>query len=90
MMLMIYGFDSSIHKCVYCDNAKRFCTQKGIQYEFINVMPEPGVFDDAVIAELLTKLGRDTSIGLTMPQIFEENGTYIGGFDELRKHKLHA
>lgn len=49
-------------------------------------MPEKGVFDDEVIAELLTRLGRDTQIGLTMPQIFDGNGAHIGGFTELREY----
>lgn len=49
-------------------------------------MPEKGVFDDEVIAELLTRLGRDTQIGLTMPQIFDDKGAHIGGFTELREY----
>ncbi|QQG32266.1 thioredoxin [Citrobacter phage CkP1] len=84
-MLVIYGYDSTIHRCVYCDNAKRLAGVKKREFEFKNVMPEKGVFDDAVIAELLTRLGRDTQIGLTMPQIFDGE-TYIGGFTELREY----
>ena len=38
------------------------------------------------IAELLTKLGRDTQIGLTMPQVFAPDGSHIGGFDQLREY----
>ncbi|AKU43731.1 phage-associated thioredoxin [Citrobacter phage CF1 ERZ-2017] len=85
-MLTIYGYDSSIHRCVHCDNAKRLAEVKREMYEFRNVMPEKGVFDDEVIAELLTRLGRDTQIGLTMPQIFDGNGAHIGGFTELREY----
>lgn len=85
-MLTIYGYDSSIHRCVHCDNAKRLAEVKRETYEFKNVMPEKGVFDDEVIAELLTRLGRDTQIGLTMPQIFDAKGAHIGGFTELREY----
>ncbi|YP_010843959.1 thioredoxin [Salmonella phage KM16] len=85
-MLTIYGYDSSIHRCVHCDNAKRLATVKNTEYEFKSVMPEKGVFDDEVIAELLTRLGRDTQIGLTMPQIFDGKGAHIGGFTELREY----
>lgn len=84
-MLTIFGYDSSIHKCVYCDNAKRLADVKKIPYEFINVMPEKGVLDDAIIATLLAKLKRDTQIGLTMPQIFKGD-TYIGGYTEFLKN----
>lgn len=82
-MLTIFGYDSAIHKCVYCDNAKRLATVKKLPFEFINIMPEKGVFDDEVIAQLLAKLGRETQIGLTMPQIFWK-GNHIGGFDDFK------
>lgn len=92
-MLTIFGYDSAIHKCVHCDNAKRFCTQKGIPFEFVSVAPskdENGpVFDDEAIAELLHRLERDSKVGLTMPQIFrEDTGEHIGGFSELRTYKF--
>ena len=89
-MLTIFGFDSKIHKCVYCDNAKRFCSQKGIPYKFVNVMPEKDILDEDVIKEILNKLGRESRVGLTMPQIFKDDGTYIGGFNELRKLKFNV
>ena len=85
-MFKVYGYDSNIHKCVYCDNAKRLLTVKKQPFEFINIMTEKGVFDDEKIAELLTKLGRDTQIGLTMPQVFAPDGSHIGGFDQLREY----
>ena len=71
---------------MYCDNAKRLLTVKKQPFEFINIMTEKGVFDDEKIAELLTKLGRDTQIGLTMPQVFAPDGSHIGGFDQLREY----
>ncbi len=92
-MLTIFGYDSSIHKCVHCDNAKRFCDMKGIPFEFMNVAisKENGdiIFDQEVIDELLHRLNRESKTGLTMPQIFrEDTGEHIGGFSELRTYKF--
>ncbi len=85
-MFKVYGYDSNIHRCVFCDNAKRLLEVKKQPYEFINVMPEKGVFDDEKIAELLAALGRESQVGLTMPQVFAPDGTSIGGFDQLRAY----
>lgn len=85
-MFKIYGYDSNIHRCVFCDNAKRLLDVKKQPYEFVNVMPEKGVFDDEKIAQLLAKLGRESKIGLTMPQVFAPDGSHIGGFTELREY----
>ncbi|AZV01036.1 thioredoxin [Escherichia phage vB_EcoM_005] len=52
----------------------------------MDVMPEKGVFDDEKIAELLASLGRESQVGLTMPQVFAPDGTSIGGFDQLRAY----
>lgn len=85
-MFKVYGYKSEIHRCVFCDNAKRLLDVKKQSYEFINVMPEKGVFDDEKIAELLTALGRESQVGLTMPQVFAPDGSHIGGFNELREY----
>lgn len=82
-MLTIYGYDSTIHKCAYCDNAKRLATMKGLPFNFVNVMPAVGEFDEPVIAELLARMGRESRMGITMPQIFW-NGNHLGGFDDFR------
>lgn len=92
-MLTIFGYDSAIHKCVHCDNAKRFCTQKGIPFEFVSValgkIDNDIEFDREAISELLHRLGRESKVGLTMPQIFrEDTGEHIGGFSELRTYKF--
>lgn len=92
-MLTIFGYDSTIHKCVHCDNAKRFCKAKGHDYEFRSValgkIDNDIEFDNEVIAELLHRLGRESKTGLTMPQIFrEDTGEHIGGFAELMKYKF--
>jgi glutaredoxin len=85
-MFTVYGYDSNIHRCVFCDNAKRLLDVKKEAYEFINIMPEKGVFDDAKVQELLTKLGRESQVGLTVPQVFAPDGSHIGGFDKLREY----
>lgn len=82
-MLTIFGYDSKIHKCQYCDNAKRLATMKGLPFNFVNVMPVAGEFDEPVIADLLKRMGRESKIGITMPQIFW-NEEHIGGFDQFR------
>jgi glutaredoxin len=86
-MLTIFGYDSTIHKCAYCDNAKRLATMKGIPYKFISVAigkcGDDLEFDNAVIADLLKRLGRESKVGITMPQIFW-NDNHLGGFDDFR------
>lgn len=88
-MFTIYGYDEHIHKCVPCINAKRLLATKKKEFEFISVVigkDENGpVFDDGVILTLLDRLNRDSKVGLTMPQIFEDE-VYIGGFTELREY----
>lgn len=85
-MFKVYGYDSEIYRCAYCDNAKRLLTVKKQEFEFISLMPEKGVFDEEKIQELLNKLGRESQIGLTVPQIFAPDGSHIGGFDQLRAY----
>lgn len=58
-MFKVYGYDSNIYKCVYCDNVKCFLIVKKQLFEFINIMLEKGVFDDEKIVEFLIKLGCD-------------------------------
>ena len=90
-MVTIYGYDEQFHKCVPCLNAKRFCSAKGKNYNFISVVngkDENGpIFNESVISELLSRLGRKEKTGLTMPQIFDGNKS-IGGFDDLKKYKF--
>lgn len=86
-MLTIFGYDEQFHKCVPCINAKRLAEKKGLEYQFISVVKgkdENGpIFNEEVIQDLLDKLGRESKIGLTMPQIFDSRGTSIGGFAEM-------
>jgi glutaredoxin len=86
-MIKIYGFNPEHFKCTPCINAKRFCETKGHEYEFISVSSATGPeFNQEVIDELLQMLGRDSQVGLTIPQVFIDD-KHIGGFDELRKYK---
>ncbi|ASD52124.1 thioredoxin [Pseudomonas phage PspYZU05] len=87
MSIVVYGFDPSVYRCVPCINAKRLLDAKRKEYKFISVAKESGpdgpVFDESVLDELESLLGRRTKI--SMPQIVI-NGVAIGGFTELQKH----
>jgi glutaredoxin len=67
---IIYG----ITKCRSCDKAKALLTEKGLQFEFINLDLNPEHFH--VIQDLGTR---------TVPQVFDENGEHIGGYEDLHK-----
>lgn len=89
-MFKVFGYDSAIHKCVPCINAKRLLDAKKQEYEFISVVSgkdENGpIFNQEVIDELLTRLNRPSQVGLTMPQVFDPKGSHIGGFTELKEY----
>lgn len=76
----IFGFDERRKVCPACINAKRFCQVKDYPYTFRSVN------EDDTLELLLSRLGREESRGLTMPQIFVD-GEHIGGFTELKKFK---
>lgn len=86
-MLTIFGYDSLIHKCVYCDNAKRLATVKKLPYVFHSVVTGKNeddlIFDESVIKDMLGRLDLETKDGLTMPQVFW-HGVHIGGFDDMK------
>lgn len=73
-MITIYGKDN----CTYCDQAKRLCEQKGVDFEYKSL----GVhFErDEFISYMIKEHG---VIVRTMPQIVHD-GDYIGGYQELR------
>lgn len=90
-MFKIYGFDPTIYNCNPCNNAKRLLEARGIDYEFVSVAK--GVNDkgkpiiDSVVADEVSKRTGKSPLGMTMPQIFdEEKNVYVGGFDELRQY----
>jgi glutaredoxin 3 len=59
--------------CPYCVAAKRLLSERGIDYDEIDVAE-----DDTLRAEIMQRSGRRT-----VPQIFID-GRSIGGFEELR------
>lgn len=61
--------------CVYCIRAKNLLTRKGITFE------EKNVYD--CMDEVVDRLGEKPK---TVPQIFNEAGEHIGGFEELSEY----
>lgn len=88
-MLKIYGYLPEIQKCINCDSAKRLCTAKKVEFEFVSLADSRDdsgpVFNDDVINDLLKKLGRTSVVGLSLPVIFNDE-THVGGFNELRTY----
>lgn len=87
-MLTIYGYLPEIQKCINCDSAKRLCTAKKKQFEFVSIADsnnEDGspVFNEN-LEKVLKQMGRESYIGLQLPIIFKDE-QYIGSFNELRK-----
>lgn len=74
-MYYIYGKDG----CGYCSKAKQLATEKGLEWEYIDLTHFP-----LVIEEFREKGLR------TIPQVFYGNpyrtGEYIGGYEEMVKH----
>ena len=94
-MITIYGVDSNHIHCAPCINAKRFCEVKGYEYTFIPVSKDKidgeVIFDEEVLKELASRLGRDSTRGLSMPQIIDGDGpdaVHVGGFSDLRTYKV--
>ena len=87
-MLTIYGYLPEVQKCVNCDSAKRLCTAKKKDFEFMTIADskdEDGtpIFNEN-LEKVLKQLGRDSPVGLQLPIIFNSD-VYIGSFNELRK-----
>ncbi len=61
--------------CGYCHAAKRLLTKKGVEFEEVNVITNPGKR-----GEMMDRAGGRTSV----PQIFI-NGAHVGGSDELHE-----
>lgn len=88
-MYTIYGYLPEIQKCINCDSAKRLCTAKKKEFEFISIADSKNedsspIFNQS-FDEMLSNMGRSSATGLSLPVVFH-NGKYIGGFNELRKH----
>jgi glutaredoxin 3 len=65
----------SKYHCPYCDQAKKLLITKGYQIE------ERKIGDGYTKEELLEAI----PTARTVPQIYLDD-TYVGGFDELKKH----
>ena len=63
--------------CPFCRRAKRLLDVRGVSYEEINIMDDPGLR-----SEMVSRAGGES----TVPQIFIGED-YIGGYDELKKLK---
>lgn len=61
--------------CVYCIRAKNLLTRKGIDFE------EKNVYD--YMDEVEAAMGGKPK---TVPQIFNEKGDHIGGYEELAEY----
>lgn len=72
-MYKIYGQGN----CPYCDRAMELLISKGIQFEYINVMEDPAAL------EMFRGMGLRT-----VPQIWDEQGNHIGGYQELANKNL--
>lgn len=87
-MLTIYGYLPEVQKCINCDSAKRLCTAKKKDFEFLSLADSKDednmpIFNEN-LEKVLKRLGRDSAVGLQLPIIFNDD-VYIGSFNELRK-----
>lgn len=87
-MYTIYGYLPEVQKCINCDSAKRLCTAKKKDFEFLSIASgtdENGPIWTKEFHSMLAKLGKTSPVGISLPVIFEGE-TLIGGFNELRAH----
>lgn len=63
-------------QCNFCDDAKALMKGKGIQYVEYNIQSDSSKW-------LLSLLKRSSIT--TVPQIFNDKGTHIGGYTELKE-----
>ena len=64
-------------QCNFCDDAKAFMKAKGIQYVEYNIQSDSSKW-------LLSLLKRSSIT--TVPQVFNDKGTHIGGYTELKEY----
>lgn len=64
-------------QCNFCDSAKALLKAKNIQYAEYNIQSKS--------SQWLLYLLKRSSI-TTVPQIFNDKGTYIGGYTELKEY----
>lgn len=66
-------------QCNFCDDAKSLMKGKGIQYVEYNIQSSS--------SKWLLYLLKRSSI-TTVPQVFNTEGTYIGGYTDLKEYLL--
>ena len=64
-------------QCNFCDDAKALMKGKGIQYVEYNIQSDSSKW-------LLSLLKRSSIT--TVPQVFNDKGTHIGGYTELKEY----
>lgn len=75
-MITIYGKDN----CTFCEQAKALCKTKGVDYQYFQLDVD---FSKPDFIEQMQRLY--DVLPRSMPQIVDD-GNYIGGFNELKKH----
>ena len=64
-------------QCNFCDDAKALMKAKGVQYVEYNIQSDSSKW-------LLSLLKRSSIT--TVPQVFNDNGTHIGGYNDLKEY----
>ena len=64
-------------QCNFCDDAKALMKAKGIQYVEYNIQTDSSKW-------LLSLLKRSSIT--TVPQVFNDKGTHVGGYTELKEY----
>jgi glutaredoxin len=64
-------------QCNFCDDAKALMKGKGIQYVEYNIQSDSSKW-------LLSLLKRSSIT--TVPQVFNDKGTHIGGYTDLKEY----
>ena len=68
-------------QCNFCDTAKALLKGKGYSYTEYNVQSPSSKWVLSLLKQANIK---------TVPQIFNPNGTHIGGYTELKEHLLDS
>ena len=68
------------NECTFCDKAKELLSKSGTGYVEYNIQSGS--------SKWLLHLLKKSSI-TTVPQIFRSDGTYVGGYTELKQEKIN-
>lgn len=67
------------NQCNFCDDAKALMKGKGINYVEYNIQSDS--------SKWILHLLKSSNI-TTVPQVFNDKGTYIGGYTDLKEYLL--